>query len=159
MRTGGCSLRFTRQRSILINAAGRDVNSGVLGRADNYTGQCAADRLSRSAKVMFTATRSRGSDGEQLVSAPAPVARRIRGYFAPVNRAVQAPILFDPAEQGGFNLDTPRRPDQPGVDPGFHAEVNEQVVAVADGIPAAPLEQVRETLGAQSVCSFLAGRS
>ena len=30
-------------------------------------------------------------------SAPAPVARRVRGYFAPVNRTTQTPVLFDPA--------------------------------------------------------------
>ena len=29
-------------------------------------------------------------------SAPAPVARRVRGYFAPVNRTAQTPVLFDP---------------------------------------------------------------
>ncbi len=43
-------------------------------------------------------------------SAPAPVARRVRGYFAPVNRATQTPVLFDPAEQGGFSLDAPPAP-------------------------------------------------
>ena len=43
-------------------------------------------------------------------SAPAPVAQRVRGYFAPVNRATQAPALFDPAEQGNFNLDSPPTP-------------------------------------------------
>ena len=37
-------------------------------------------------------------------SAPAPVARRVRGYFAPVNRTAQTPVLFDPSEQGGFSL-------------------------------------------------------
>ena len=42
--------------------------------------------------------------------APAPVARRVRGYFAPVNRATQTPVLFDASEQGGFNLDTPPAP-------------------------------------------------
>ena len=46
-------------------------------------------------------------------SAPAPVARRVRGYFAPVNRTAQTPVLFDPSEQGGFSLDAPpaRWPD------------------------------------------------
>ena len=43
-------------------------------------------------------------------SAPAPVARRVRAYFAPVNRAAQTPVLFDPAEQGGFSLDAPPAP-------------------------------------------------
>ncbi|MDE3150482.1 MAG: hypothetical protein KGL37_13515, partial [Acidobacteriota bacterium] len=43
-------------------------------------------------------------------SAPAPTARRVRAYFAPVNRPAQTPVLFDPAEQGGFDLDTPPAP-------------------------------------------------
>jgi hypothetical protein len=43
-------------------------------------------------------------------SAPAPVARRVRAYFAPVNRSTQTPVLFDPAEQGGFSLDAPPAP-------------------------------------------------
>ena len=43
-------------------------------------------------------------------SAPAPVARRVRAYFAPVNRATQTPVLFDPSQQGSFNLDAPPSP-------------------------------------------------
>ena len=43
-------------------------------------------------------------------SAPAPVARRVRAYFAPVNRTAQTPVLFDPAVQGSFSLDTPPSP-------------------------------------------------
>ncbi len=42
--------------------------------------------------------------------APAPVARRIRAYFAPVNRATSTPTLFDPSQQGGFSLDSPPAP-------------------------------------------------
>ena len=43
-------------------------------------------------------------------SAPAPVARSVRAYFAPVSRAAQTPVLFDPSEQGQFNLDAPPAP-------------------------------------------------
>ena len=32
-------------------------------------------------------------------SAAAPVMRRVRAYFAPVNRAAQAPVIFDPSQQ------------------------------------------------------------
>ena len=89
-------------------------------------------------------------------SAPAPVARRIRGYFAPVNRAVQAPILFDPAEQGGFNLDTPPAPwISLGWIQDFTRKSTSKSSQLLTGIPAAPLEQVRETLGAQVSLQFL----
>jgi len=43
-------------------------------------------------------------------SAPAPVARRVRAYFAPVNRATQTPVLFDPSQSATFNLDAPPAP-------------------------------------------------
>ena len=43
-------------------------------------------------------------------SAPAPVTRRVRAYFAPVNRATQTPVLFDPSQQGGFSLAAPPAP-------------------------------------------------
>jgi hypothetical protein len=89
-------------------------------------------------------------------SAPAPVSRRIRAYFAPVNRATQTPVLFDPSEQGGFNLDTP---PSPWIDLGwiqdFVRKPTSKTVALLTGIPAAPLEQVRETLQAQVSLEFL----
>ena len=43
-------------------------------------------------------------------AAPAPVARRMRAYFAPVNRVTQTPVLFDPSQSGSFNLDAPPSP-------------------------------------------------
>jgi hypothetical protein len=83
-------------------------------------------------------------------SAPAPVARRVRGYFAPVNRSAQAPVLFDPSEQGGFCLNTP---PSPWIDLGwiqeFTRKAGSRTAAVLTGIPAGTLEQVRETLEAQ----------
>ena len=42
--------------------------------------------------------------------APAPAARRVRAFFAPVNRSAQIPVLFDPAQQGRFSLDSPPTP-------------------------------------------------
>jgi hypothetical protein len=89
-------------------------------------------------------------------SAPAPVARRMRGYFAPVNRTTGTPVIFDPAEQGGFNLDAP---PAPWISLGWIEEFTRKSVskstAIMAGIPAAPLEQVRETLGAQVCFEFL----
>lgn len=89
-------------------------------------------------------------------SAPAPVARRVRAYFAPVNRAAQTPVLFDPAEQGGFSLDAP---PAPWISLGWIQEFTRKPVSktapVLTGIPAGTLEQVRETLEAQVSFQFL----
>ncbi len=89
-------------------------------------------------------------------SAPAPVARRVRGYFAPVNRTAQTPVLFDPAEQGRFSLDAPQAP---WIGLGWIQELTRKpgskTTPVLTGIPAATLEQVRETLEAQVSFEFL----
>jgi hypothetical protein len=89
-------------------------------------------------------------------SAPAPVARRVRGYFAPVNRALQTPVLFDPAVQGGFNLDAPPAPwVSLGWIQEFVRKPGSKTSPVLTGIPAGTLEQVRETLEAQVSLQFL----
>ncbi len=89
-------------------------------------------------------------------SAPAPVTRRVRAYFAPVNRAAQAPALFDPSEQGRFSLDAPPAPwISLGWVQGFVRKTESKSVPLMTGIPAAPLEQVRETLQAQVSLQFL----
>jgi hypothetical protein len=89
-------------------------------------------------------------------SAPAPVARRMRAYFAPVNRAAQTPVLFDPSQQGTFPLDAP---PAPWIDLGWiqnFARISAGKSApLLTGIPAAPLEQVRATLEAQLRFDFL----
>jgi hypothetical protein len=89
-------------------------------------------------------------------SAPAPVARRVRAYFAPVNRAAQTPALFDPAEQGGFNLDAPPAPwISLGWIQNFVRKPASKSTALLTGIPAAPLEQVRQAIEAQVSLEFL----
>ena len=89
-------------------------------------------------------------------SALAPVARRVRGYFAPVNRATQTPVLFDPAEQGGFSLDSPPAPwISLGWIQEFARKPGSKSSPVLTGIPAGTLEQVRETLDAQVSVQFL----
>ena len=89
-------------------------------------------------------------------SAPAPVARRVRGYFAPVNRTAQTPVLFDPSEQGAFTLNTPPAPwISLGWIQEFTRKPGSKTAAVLTGIPASPLEQVRETLEAQVSFEFL----
>jgi len=89
-------------------------------------------------------------------SAPAPVARRVRAYFAPVNRAAQTPVLFDPSQQGGFSLDAP---PAPWIDLGwiqdFARKPASKSTPLLTGIPAAALEQVRESVQAQVSLQFL----
>jgi len=89
-------------------------------------------------------------------SAPAPVARRVRAYFAPVNRATQTPVLFDPAEQGTFNLDTPPSPwINLGWIQNFARKSSSKSAPLLTGIPASPLAQIRETLEAEVAFEFL----
>ena len=89
-------------------------------------------------------------------AAPAPVMQRVRAYFAPVNRAAQTPVLFDPSEQSGFNLDAP---PAPWIGLGwildFVRKPASKSAPLLTGIPASPLEQVRETLQAQVSLQFL----
>ena len=89
-------------------------------------------------------------------SAPAPVTRRVRAYFAPVNRTAQTPVVFDPAEQGGFSLDAPPAPwIGLGWIQEFARRAASKTAPLLTGIPAAALEQVRETLEAQVSFEFL----
>ena len=89
-------------------------------------------------------------------SAPAPVTRRVRAYFAPVNRAAQTPVLFDPSQQSGFSLEAP---PAPWIDLGwiqdFARRPASKSTALLTGIPAAALGQVRETVQAQVSLQFL----
>ncbi len=86
----------------------------------------------------------------------APVARRARAYFAPVNRATQTPVLFDPSEQGAFSFTAPPAPwIDLGWIQGFTRKSTSKIAAVNTGIPAAPLDQIRENLSAQVSFDFL----
>jgi hypothetical protein len=90
------------------------------------------------------------------ISAPAPVARRVRAYFAPVNRGSQVPVFFDPAVQGSFSLDDPPAPwISLGWIQDFKRQPGSKTAPILTGIPASPLEQVRETLDARVSFQFL----
>ncbi|HEX8813004.1 MAG TPA: hypothetical protein VF742_13525 [Terracidiphilus sp.] len=86
----------------------------------------------------------------------APISRRVRAYFAPVNRTAQTPVLFDPSEQGAFNFTAP---PSPWIDLGwiqsFTRKSASKIAPISTGIPSAPLEQVRESLFAQVSFEFL----
>lgn len=89
-------------------------------------------------------------------SAPAPVMRRIRGYFAPVARATETPVLFDPSQQGRFDLDAPPAPwIDLGWLQGFTRKPLSKSAPLLTGIPASTQEQVRQTLEAQLTVQFL----
>lgn len=89
-------------------------------------------------------------------SAAALVARRVRAYFAPVNRSAQAPAFFDPSQQGDFCLDAPPAPwISLGWIQGFARTTTGKSNAIMAGIPATAMEQVRETLDAHISFQFL----
>jgi hypothetical protein len=79
-----------------------------------------------------------------LIPPVRPVARRVRAYFAPVNRATETPTLFDPAQMGSFALDAP---PAPWVDLGwctrFERKSGTKVSPLRTGVPAMPSVQVR----------------
>ena len=84
-----------------------------------------------------------------MVFSSRPVTRRVRGYFAPVNRTNQTPAIFDAAGQLSFNLDSPPAPwISLGWIQNFTRKAASKTTPVQTGIPASPLEQVRETLEA-----------
>ena len=73
-----------------------------------------------------------------------PIVRRIRAYFAPVNRAAGIPTIFDPAQNGSFNLDSPPAPwlDLGWLDT-FQRKTESKVTPLRSGAPGLPLSQVR----------------
>jgi hypothetical protein len=73
-----------------------------------------------------------------------------------VNRTAQTPVIFDPAEQGGFSLDAPPAPwIGLGWIQEFTRKAGSKTAAVLTGIPASALEQVRESVEAQVSLEFL----
>jgi hypothetical protein len=89
-------------------------------------------------------------------SSAAPVARRVRAYFAPVNRNTQEPASFDPSQQGGFDLDAPPAPwISLGCIQAFTRISTGKSAVIRTGMPAAALEQVRESLDAEVSFQFL----
>ena len=78
-----------------------------------------------------------------LVGAVAPVTRRVRAYFAPVNREVGEPSVFDAAQSGTFALSSP---PAPWVDLGwcsnFARKSETKIGALTTGAPAVVQSQV-----------------
>jgi len=82
-----------------------------------------------------------------VVGAVAPVNRRVRAYFAPVDRAAGLPTVFDAAQMGMFALDAP---PTPWVDLGwcshFVRKSGTKVGTLTTGAPAVAQSQVRTEL-------------
>lgn len=78
-----------------------------------------------------------------------PTTRRIRAYFAPVNRALGQPTVFDPSLNYGFALNAPPTPwiDLGWIE-GFVRKSESKYGALATGSPANVQFQVRESLDA-----------
>ena len=87
--------------------------------------------------------------------AVAPAVRRVRAYFAPVNRATGATTVFDPAQAGRFDLEGPPEPwiDLGWVD-GFARKSGTKVVALQNGAPALASGQARTVVDAEVSLEF-----
>ncbi len=90
-----------------------------------------------------------------IVAAVAPVTRRVRAYFAPVNRATETPALFDAAQNGAFTLDAP---PAPWLDLGwctkFARKSGAKIGALNTGAPAMASNQVRTEVEATVQLEF-----
>ncbi len=90
-----------------------------------------------------------------LTAATAPMGRRVRAYFAPVNRAAGQPTLFDAAQSGAFALDAPPAPwADLGWVSGFTRKSETKVQALLAGAPAAVQTQVRSVVEASVALEF-----
>ena len=90
-----------------------------------------------------------------LRSTMAPAARRVRAFFAPVDRATSAPAVFDLGRHGRFALSAP---PLGWVDLGwienFTRTAETKVAPVRVGAKAAPAAQFRSQLGARVEFDF-----
>jgi hypothetical protein len=92
---------------------------------------------------------------ETLLAPVAPTRRRVRAFFAPVDRVAGIPTLFDPAGLAGFNPDAPPAPwlDLGPCD-GFTRTSSTQVEPLRTGAPATAASQVRTSVEAEVSVAF-----
>jgi len=84
-----------------------------------------------------------------------PAVRRVRAYFAPVNRAAKQATIFDPAQQGTFALDAPPSPwIDLGWITGFARKSGTKIEPVRAGAPATPQVQSRSLIDATVALQF-----
>lgn len=84
-----------------------------------------------------------------VINAMPPVTRRVRAYFAPVDRVNRVPIVFDPSVNGQFSLDAP---PAPWIDLGwiedFSRKSLSKIAPLTTGSPGVTEFQVKETVDA-----------
>jgi len=89
------------------------------------------------------------ASGLTAMSKTPAVTRRVRAYFAPVDRVLGIPTIFDPAAAGRFDLDNP--PD-PWTDLGwiehFTRKSGSQAGTLMAGAPATVQMQVKDNVSA-----------
>ncbi len=84
-----------------------------------------------------------------------PAVKRIRAYFAAVNRSAGQATIFDPAQNGRFAVDAPPAPwVDLGWIQGFTRKSSTTIVPVRTGSPAATQMQVRSDLETTVQFSF-----
>jgi len=90
-----------------------------------------------------------------LRTAMVPITRRIRAYFAPVDRATGAPAIFDPGKHGAFALDAPPAPwlDLGWID-NFQRLCGTPTLALHSGARGAAGAQFRGSLDARIEFDF-----
>lgn len=89
------------------------------------------------------------------VEAVAPMMRRVRAYFAPVDRATGHATIFDPAQAGRFDVDAPPAPwVDLGWVRGFERECATKIEPVRSGAPAVTQSQVRSEVEATVALVF-----
>jgi hypothetical protein len=76
-----------------------------------------------------------------------PVSQKVRAYFAPVDRATESPVIFDPGKDGAFELESPPAPwlDLGWID-NFIRYTDLVDGEVSAGAPAAVLRQDRSAI-------------
>jgi len=93
--------------------------------------------------------------GVVAVASLAPVTRRARAYFAPVNRSAGVPTVFDAAQLGRFDLSTPPAPwIDLGWVSGLTRKCGTKVDALRAGAPAMTVGQVRTEVEATVSLEF-----
>jgi hypothetical protein len=91
----------------------------------------------------------------QDTDAMSPVVRRVRAYFAPVNRAAQQAAVFDATQSSSFTLDTPPAPwIDLGWISGFTRKSATKVEPIRSGAPAVTKLQARTEIDATIAFRF-----
>jgi len=91
----------------------------------------------------------------ELIASVAPVTRRVRAFFAPVNRVSGVATTWDPSGIAGFEVWAPPVPWLDlGWCAGFERESGTKVAALLGGAPGVAVGQVRTEIEASVSVAF-----